>query len=213
MQLTHIDTSEVSESHESVELIAGLLGDTTRDEILLGCARAIAARGIRDTTVQDILDASGRSRRTFYQCFSNKDEALEALYALLCESLVQNVTLAAVRCSTDAPMEGIGLILDVYLTAQRRMGVLALELHAEASRPDSGLAPTREAIVARLVDFYHQLARDELGVDLDRMAYYVLTQGIEELVMHQMRQGAFEDEADQTRVYDATMGMIRRLLG
>ena len=51
-----------------------------RHRLLEGLAHAVAAKGYADTTIADIVREAGVSRRTFYEHFAGKPEALIALY-------------------------------------------------------------------------------------------------------------------------------------
>jgi AcrR family transcriptional regulator len=51
-----------------------------RRRLLEGLAQAVAAKGYAETTIADIVREAGVSRRTFYEHFAGKPEALIALY-------------------------------------------------------------------------------------------------------------------------------------
>lgn len=51
-----------------------------RARLLEGMAHSVAAKAYGDTTVADIVREAGVSKRSFYECFSSKDECLIALY-------------------------------------------------------------------------------------------------------------------------------------
>lgn len=51
-----------------------------RHRLLEGLAQAVAAKGYAETTIADIVREAGVSRRTFYEHFASKSEALIALY-------------------------------------------------------------------------------------------------------------------------------------
>ncbi len=50
----------------------------TAERILKGAAKAFGESGLKATTVQDILNAAGVSRRTFYLHFRNIEAVLDA---------------------------------------------------------------------------------------------------------------------------------------
>src|SRR4051794_1966650 len=62
--------------------------DTVRSRILQGAAAVFAAQGARLPSVEDILTASGVSRRTFYRFFDGKEAVLLALYCVGTEGLL-----------------------------------------------------------------------------------------------------------------------------
>lgn len=60
---------------------------TARDRLIAGLVASIEERGYTATTVADIVRTARVSKRTFYEHFSGKDDALRALYALAVDNL------------------------------------------------------------------------------------------------------------------------------
>ncbi|QCB45630.1 TetR/AcrR family transcriptional regulator [Hydrogenophaga sp. PAMC20947] len=61
---------------------AWLAGDTEqRTRLLQGMGRALAARGLANTTIADVVREAGMSKRSFYEHFPNKEACFLALYA------------------------------------------------------------------------------------------------------------------------------------
>ena len=54
-------------------------GDKRREEILKAASALISQKGYRRTTLQDILDAVGCSKGSFYHHFDSKLQVLEAI--------------------------------------------------------------------------------------------------------------------------------------
>lgn len=165
---------------------------STRDRIVAGAARMVEEKGLRAVSVQDVLGASGFSRRTFYQYFRSKDDVVAAVYQGACEKL-----LAEVRGGVDdseGPVDRLVAGLDAYLRFQQEGGRLILELQAESVNPASQLYPFREAVLDRLVAFIDADIQRIFGISLDPRVYRSLYIGMEGLVIHERRGGLFTAE-------------------
>jgi AcrR family transcriptional regulator len=68
--------------------------EVVRAMVLQGAAKAFAARGVRATGVDEILEASRVSRRTFYRAFDSKEDVMLALYRVGTERLLHACRLA-----------------------------------------------------------------------------------------------------------------------
>lgn len=68
-----------------------------RQRILAGAARAIAARGYRDTSVADIVKSAAIARARFYENFASKEDCFFALY-----DSTADAALTAVSAACDA---------------------------------------------------------------------------------------------------------------
>ena len=64
--------------------------DVARNMIIAGGARVFAAKGIRAASVEDLLEASNVSRRTFYRMFESKEDVALALYNFGTTQLVES---------------------------------------------------------------------------------------------------------------------------
>ena len=74
---------------------------THHARLLEGMARCVASQGYADTTIADIVREAGVSRRTFYECFTDKPGCLIALH----EAASQNA-LAVLRSAIQPDRAG-----------------------------------------------------------------------------------------------------------
>ncbi len=74
-----------------------------RAEIATAALRLFADRGFEGVTVDQIVDAAGVSRRTFFRYFETKEDALLADYPELNLRLTQSM----VECGHDDPLEAV----------------------------------------------------------------------------------------------------------
>ncbi len=181
----------------------------TRARILAGGQAALGTRGIQTTTVEDILQEAGVSRRTFYQYFQSKEGLLQALY----EDAMDRLLLAVQEAATDVD-DGAGKIraaIQAYLDFQLAGGALLIQMQAEAIRSDSLVAQKREETLDALVQIVGQNVQSVLQQDLDPLVYRALLIGIEGLVIHCQADGVF-DEDDSQRVGAIAIPMIFSVL-
>ncbi|MEZ4372994.1 MAG: TetR/AcrR family transcriptional regulator [Polyangiaceae bacterium] len=187
----------------------GLLGDDTRSRILAGTAIAIARHGLRESSVEHILEASRFSRRTFYKVFRSKESAVEALFATCAELLV-----IAVRTSVESaktPAEKVIAAVDCYLELLELGGPLLIGLQAEAIRPDSPLAVHREFVFQALVGLLDLHVRQSLGMAVDPYVFRCLLMGMEGLIIEAERRAEFTVR-ERERVRAAFLPVLLRTL-
>ena len=91
-----------------------LVIDNQRRRILDALARAVAERGYAATTVADVIEIAGVSRKTFYEQFSDKNDCFLAAYDEAVAQLLAGVE-AAYRSKERWPAAVIAAI-DAFLT-------------------------------------------------------------------------------------------------
>jgi AcrR family transcriptional regulator len=181
----------------------------TRARILQGGQQALGSLGIQATTVEDILQAAGVSRRTYYQYFSSKEGLLKALYEDAMNRLVESVREAVSQVDDGAGK--IKASIQAYLDFQLAGGALLIQMQADAIRPDSLDAEKREQTLDALVQIVGDNVRVVLQQDLDPLIYRALLIGIEGLVIHSQADGSFEEE-DSARVGAIAIPMLFSVL-
>lgn len=181
----------------------------TRERILEGARAAVVERGLRATTVQDILDAAGISRRTFYQHFRSQEDVLHALFDEGAERLV--AAMATALAATDDPGEQVDGAVDAYLDFQLEGGTLVIVLQAESIAPGSLLAPLRERTMDRIVDLVGDAVERATGARVDPLVWRTLIIGIEGLVIHAQRGGTFTAE-DRDALREVALPVFRAVL-
>lgn len=186
-----------------------LLGDDTKSRILAGTAIAIARHGLRDSSVEHILEAAGFSRRTFYKAFRSKDAAVEALFQGCAELLVVAVRHSVERA--DSPAEKVIAAVDCYLELLELGGPVLISLQAEAIRPDSALAVHREFVFQALVSLLDLHVRASLGMAVDPYVFRCLLMGMEGLIIEAERRGEFTVR-ERERVRAAFLPVLLRTL-
>ena len=186
-------------------LIASLGETATRARLLQGTARVIARKGVDATTVQDILTAARLSRRTFYQSFGSKDEALYALFEIVTDTMLQAIRAA---CNALDPVERMLQGADAYLTLWRASGKLSLVLQTEAMRAGSSLAPLRQRTLDALCADGASAQQLATGQSVDPLVFRSMYLAIEGLLAH----AAEDPGVTHARIRGVLEPLVRRLL-
>lgn len=156
----------------------------TRRRILRAAAEVFSRKSVPEATVEDVLQAAGVSRRTFYQLFSDKVDLLAAVYARSIENLH-----AARLEATARKGSGIDRILagfDVYLDFQRSAGAVVRVLASEALRPESPLRPMRRDVIEATAALYAERYAEAEGRRLDLDVLRALVLMSEALGLHEL---------------------------
>ena len=185
-------------------VIASLGETATRTKCLQGTARAILQNGIAATTVQDILDHAGVSRRTFYQHFGGKDDALRALFEILSDATLQAIRAAAT--ATD-PVERTLQQADTYLALWQADPKVSLLLLTEAMRAGSPLAPVRRRMLDAFSEDGARAYEHATGRAVDPLVFRALSLAMEGLLSHV----AESSDVGYARVRAVFEGIVRSL--
>jgi len=126
--------------------------------VLAAALGVFERKGFAATRVEDILEAAGIARRTFYRYFKSKDDVLLALYGVAMSEI-----LAAIRdVEQDAnPLLGIHRAIDVYLDYHTKNATTLRVLLGQAMRPDSPLFEMRRTFRSALVKILSDVARKQ----------------------------------------------------
>lgn len=141
------------------------------DRFVAAALELLAEREEADCTIQEVVDRSGMSQRTFYGFFDGKDSLLLAVYETILSKTA--VPLLRERCgSTDDPVERLRILLDALAEFASRTGPIpraltVFHLRLAETRPHdlvNALGPLHELITELLTDI---AAVGRLRDDLD----------------------------------------------
>lgn len=185
-------------------------GVSTRTQILLGASQAFGAKGYADTSVEDILKASGVARRTFYRSFRSKADVFEQLFEAATMMFLQ-----AMRTAADLGKTGedkIANCIDVYLSGPRTAGPIFYVFQAEITRPGSALAARRAAVIDELVDMMGAGFAEFHGRDADPLIVRGVIAALENVSTYvHTRTDGTDDDIDRARA--AMLHIVRSTLG
>jgi AcrR family transcriptional regulator len=171
----------------------------SRDEVLSSQRRrmldamtvAVARSGYADTTVADVIDVAGVSRRTFYEHFRDKQACYLAAFAESAMDVLQQVALrtAAADHWLERAREGLRAYLG-HLAAHPDASVAFI---AEVAGAGSEAFAQRDRIHAQFAEFLRAV-RDEAAEELPLPplpdeAYVLIVGGLEYVVAREIRAG------------------------
>lgn len=182
---------------------------SVRTQLLMGAAQAFGQYGYADTTVENVLQAAGVSRRTFYRFFRNKDELFDELAEAAAMLFLETIKHAANTGGTGE--ERLAACVDVYLRAPQTAGPIFRVLQAQALIPGSPHAARRQVIINALVDLMTSAIRDEQGREIDPLVVRGLVGAMETISSH-VHATAPGDEALIERAKAAMLDIARRSL-
>jgi AcrR family transcriptional regulator len=143
-----------------------------RTEILIHSIAVFSRRGLDRTTVQDLLDAAGISRRTFYKYFRNKFDVLESIYQISVENMILRFRREAERARSVADV--IGNTCNIYFDYHLSLGPIIRLMMEEARRADSVLAPHRATAYETVAGVMQAEMQRVTGRALDTLVYQTL---------------------------------------
>ncbi len=164
--------------------------DVVRAMVLQGAAKLFAARGVRSTGVDDILEESRISRRTFYRVYDGKEDVLLALYRLGTEVLLHRCRVA-LELETD-PLRQAELCIDAHLQTASAQARLMFVLGGEAHRQESLLHARRLEVHEALASMMASRARETSPRPLDKLLFRGILfalEGITRLVLEEGDEG------------------------
>src|SRR5688500_5887621 len=90
---------------------SSLKQQVARANVVHAAIDVFAKLGVEATRVEDLLEASGIARRTFYKYFRSKEDVLAALYELVTRQLLD--ALGAARASATGPATGTDALASI----------------------------------------------------------------------------------------------------
>jgi AcrR family transcriptional regulator len=127
--------------------------------------------------VEDILEAAGVSRRTFYRQYDSKESVVVDLYRMGTDSLLGACAVAVAEGKT--PLERVSGCIDAHLGNARDFGRLVFVLGGEAHRQESLLHARRMEVHEALVTLFETATRGQLAVPVDTLLFRALVVALE----------------------------------
>jgi len=183
---------------------------TPRERLLAGLAESISEKGLQHTQIGDIVKRARASRRTFYECFPDKESCFIELIRAASQTLVAEIEAAV---DPAAPWETqVDQAIDAYLGALAGNPALTATVSRELPTLGARGAALQQEGVDRFARLIVTLAsRPEMReagiepVDLDTAV--MLTGGISELVAR-----ADPHDEDLSKVAETAKPVIKAVL-
>ncbi len=179
-----------------------------RTLILEGAARTFAERGLRATSVADLLAAAGVARRTFYRLYGSKEDVAVALYHYGTEALLEACRHGVAQEHT--PLRRLERCIDAHLANAREHGRLVFVLGGEAQRHESALHARRMEVHAALVDLMTTHAdpcAPELADPLLYRGFVLAIEGVTRFMLAESDDGRAVTDAGIHRVRSVLLRM------
>ena len=179
--------------------------DVARNMIIAGAARVFTNKGMRETSVEDILAAANVSRRTFYRMFQSKEDVALALYSFGTTGLLESWRHAI--ASANDPLEMMSRCIDAHLRNAAMLGRLVFVLGGEATRQESPLHARRMEVHDLLVDML-RAAHPDLA-RLDPMMVRTMLFALEAITRQVLTEGDDGRKVSQASIDRARRVMVR----
>lgn len=167
-----------------------------RSRIIGKAAGVFGKRGAADTTVEDILQAAGVSRRTFYRFFQSKEDVLDALHEIGCNMLVGAARQVAAQPGT--PLERLSRTIEAYLEYHVTVGANVMAVvQGESMRAGSRLLPRRRAFLDTMVGLFSEGMERATGQRADPLllrSLLVALEGVSLMLKTESGDGSFDLE-------------------
>ncbi|MET9487761.1 TetR/AcrR family transcriptional regulator [Nocardia sp. NPDC006630] len=109
------------------------------NDLVAGAAECVQRFGVRGFRLTDVAKAAGVSRGTVYNCFGDKETALNAGLAYIC----------------DAFIDGLATIVEPRVTLRDQVGAAVAMIYEHMNTPQVLAPPLRtESVIAILLEHY-----------------------------------------------------------
>jgi AcrR family transcriptional regulator len=165
---------------------------------ILGSAIGVFGKlGFAVTRVEDLLEAAGIARRTFYKYFGSKEDVLTGIYELTTRELLHALH-QAMEMGGD-PADGIRRVMDSYLDFHVQNATLVRVLVEQAIRTDSPLAPLRKRFRDELVELLRRAAVIRGDRPIDPLLGIALISALEGVSLEILERGASARDVAQAK--------------
>ncbi|HUS33223.1 MAG TPA: TetR/AcrR family transcriptional regulator [Kofleriaceae bacterium] len=159
--------------------------DVARNMIMFGATRVFATKGFRNVSVEDLLEVSQVSRRTFYRFFKSKEDVALAMYTMGTSSLLE-ACRRAITSESDL-LKQLEKCIDLHLSNTRQMGRLIWVLGGEAQSLESPLHARRMEVHDQLISMFREASSSHGNVD--PLLIQTLIFALEQVVRAVLEQG------------------------
>ncbi|GAA2885411.1 TetR/AcrR family transcriptional regulator [Streptosporangium fragile] len=122
-----------------------------RERLLSAAYTLYADPGFPDTTIEKLCASARISNRAFYECFSGRDELMQALYDRCVQETLQSVT-KSIEQAPDTPADRVRAGIAGYITFVTEDRRRARIMHLEVRRAGDCLITSRQRAVTAFKD-------------------------------------------------------------
>jgi AcrR family transcriptional regulator len=174
------------------------VAESQRARLIDGLVYAAASKGYTATTIADVVEQAGVSRRTFYEQFEDKEDCLVAACRLAQDFLTKRIREELRAAAPGSWREALEIGVRVYLATLAEEPEYAQVLHFEifaASEKVRDWFAGLEEEQTRFFQMINATARssDPAVGEMSREAAVMVAGGIRELVRNALRHGTLPD--------------------
>lgn len=159
-----------------------------RGRILAAIAAAVAEKGFARVTVADVISRAGVSRETFYEQFSDKEEAFLAALDAGAEMLLETL-VGAVSTPVKDPLERLDRMLGAYLELLASEPSFAKAYLIDAYGAGAAATARRIDLQQRFVETIAAILEIPADATADRFACEALVAAVSALVTNRIGTG------------------------
>ncbi len=145
--------------HGPHQLSAEEVSANQRTRLIDALVELVGLQGYTGTSVTDVLERAGISRRSFYELFSNRAQLLKAAFEVSAASILERVEASSERSGAGGARQLEALMRPLCSSAQEEPGTIALWSVEIAADPDG--YRLRDGLMNR----YAELIQGALGTN------------------------------------------------
>lgn len=186
--------------------------DERKNEIIDTASRIFAQKGYDKSSVNDILNAIGIAKGTFYHYFKSKEEVLDAVIAKATEMIEQRIEEVADNPQLTPEDKLLGVFMSMQIEDQMEEGFLE-EMH----RPENALMHQKSLVstITMLVPVLTRVVKEGMEKGIFHAEYpeeYMQIFLASAITL--LDDGIFQVEPEkQTRIFQALIILLEKMLG
>lgn len=181
---------------------------SARREILRAASYVFVRKGVAEATVEDILDATGMGRATFYRAFRSKEDVFAALNDQFQDAVGANLRNASVGVGRTA--QDLGELIDSQVGLAFETGDLFDLIAIESTKRGSPLEAARDTAAEVITSVAHREQRLAGHEPVDPLLIRAYMGAFDEIIRYQLRHSKRGPE-DRARAVRVMLDVVRAI--
>jgi AcrR family transcriptional regulator len=179
---------------------------SARREILRAASYVFVRKGVAETTVEDILDATGMGRATFYRAFRSKEDVFEALQQEFLEAVT--ATFHGAGAGVGRTPEKLEQLITAHVALAVETGDLFDLIALESLKRDTALEAAREAAADAITGIAHREQRLHGKKPADPLLIRAYIGAFDAVIRYMLRNGLRSPD-DRARAVRTMLDVVR----